>query len=832
MSTGEENTDRSSSPSSSTNTSSSTSTTTTNNINNSPTNKRKKYNIRHSVLQETSSIINVLEKKVQKRAHTQSRFTLAGFELDEGSDFATQNEEKVVVYGAIDNGDWLSYYAKCLNCLGGSTTIKERGWIMYDIADSPITFAQMIYSLMLTLYLPRATWFKMSIFQVTALITTLKASLTFFFYLSFSSSAEYGRLKSKFLWYAAHAGGLTLILSVFIFSPNWAVVLLIVLDILHKICYRICSVAYDALLFPATNGEPARQHMVQSVAVIIGYLIMAFFACVFIALPMGVSYLLHDELLIGEETEKLEEDTFLNIMFLQFKLPLMFLGVWWIVFTRQSFWLLGKIPYGLPYPKGLIVKFNCCGYTRYEKNHGARTSTIEMFDNVPKRQRFGSDLSVQSDETDSEIVQIKNVEDITVKMDDSPQKNGGGDEAEQQKKESTSTTTSIDNKLAIEEEEGRLSTVEEAYDGKDEQQNTDEPVHISREEYHEIKSVINSQRKEHMRKNSSTSIPGEVGVDLTLEGYSTWEIIKFAFLQGIVEIGRTFVTLYKEEMRDLYVFLICSCLITDGTSNVTNMVLIIVTKSWSWSVWWMGIGLVFAVSVSVFVLMTVRKLIKTKKVKTFAVMRVACIAMFVSLIWLILIDMPPVEYKDESMSATAAVAGDNINVTSTSAPTKGKRVSWTQDRVGAHVHAIFVLTIYLSGNMVFTAFLKSSICSLTPEHLQSSVFAIAELTQKGTSIFSPLLLLGLLAGVADENIQAKITLGVSAFVLFLGIPFFFRVQEKRGNKHAENIDKLHLKKLQREASIALGLSIKRLSQQQMVDDGDDDAEVDGKISTI
>merc|ERR1711988_308938 len=113
--------------------------------------------------------------------------------------------------------------------------------------------------------------------------------------------------------------------------------------------------------------------------------------------------------------------------------------------------------------------------------------------------------------------------------------------------------------------------------------------------------------------------------------------------------------------------------------------------------------------------------------------------------------MPPVEYKDESMSATAAVAGDNINVTSTSAPTKGKRVSWTQDRVGAHVHDIFVLTIYLIGNMVFTAFLKSSICSLTPEHLQSSVFAIAELTQKGTSIFSPLLLLGLLAGVADEN---------------------------------------------------------------------------------
>ena len=62
-------------------------------------------------------------------------------------------------------------------------------------------------------------------------------------------------------------------------------------------------------------------------------------------------------------------------------------------------------------------------------------------------------------------------------------------------------------------------------------------------------------------------------------------------------------------------------------------------------------------------------------------------------------------------------------------------------------------------------------------------------------------------------------------------------KKKEENKRTRKIlllyvDKLHLKRLQREASIALGLSIKRLSERGRMDDGDDDAEVDGKISTI
>ena len=113
--------------------------------------------------------------------------------------------------------------------------------------------------------------------------------------------------------------------------------------------------------------------------------------------------------------------------------------------------------------------------------------------------------------------------------------------------------------------------------------------------------------------------------------------------------------------------------------------------------------------------------------------------------------------------------------------------------------------------IVFNAFLKSSICSLTPEHLQSSVFAIAEMTQKGTSIFGPAITVAILQGQGvEEAYHEKVIIGVAAFMVCLGIPFLMFVNEKRGNKCAEEIDKKHLRQLQREASIALGLSARNL----------------------
>ena len=100
---------------------------------------------------------------------------------------------------------------------------------------------------------------------------------------------------------------------------------------------------------------------------------------------------------------------------------------------------------------------------------------------------------------------------------------------------------------------------------------------------------------------------------------------------------------------------------------------------------------------------------------------------------------------------------------------------------------------------------------MSPEHLQSSVFAIAEMTQKGTSILGPTITVAILQGQSvDEAYHEKVVFGVCAFMVFIGIPFLLFVDEKRGNKCAEEIDKKHLRQLQREASIALGLSARNL----------------------
>ena len=138
---------------------------------------RARFKIIDSAVPDASDILGVLEKKVQRRAHSQNRFTLAGFEQESLKNLDIENIKPA--YGSIENGGWMAAYARCINIFGGSTTIKERGWILYDVADSPVTFAQTIYTMMLTLYLPRATWFKVPIYVLLSYINTIKAALTF-----------------------------------------------------------------------------------------------------------------------------------------------------------------------------------------------------------------------------------------------------------------------------------------------------------------------------------------------------------------------------------------------------------------------------------------------------------------------------------------------------------------------------------------------------------------------------------------------------------------------------------------------------------------------------
>ena len=268
----------------------------------------------------------------------------------------------------------------------------------------------------------------------------------------------------------------------------------------------------------------------------------------------------------GTHDPTLSEDVFLNVMFLQFKLPLMFLGIWWIMFTRQSFLLMGDIPYGLPYPKGLKVAFTCCGRNRKKGAASeGKGKNLELTKSSIRRNRFGSDASEISD--DVEVVKIGDVDEINISNNDA-----------------ANTKELADNQLYGDQQAGKNA-------GRDPPK-AEEALNLSSLSHGELQSVkaeLHARQQEERMDASISSRP----VDLTLQRYSKCQVLKFAFLQGIVEIGRTFVTLKEENMHDLYKFLICACFITDATSMITSILVVTITKTWDWSVTWMGIAGMF-----------------------------------------------------------------------------------------------------------------------------------------------------------------------------------------------------------------------------------------------
>ena len=68
--------------------------------------KGRAIQIKQSAVHDASDILGVLEKKVQRRAHSQNRFTLAGFEQESLKNLDLENIKPP--YGSIESGGWLA----------------------------------------------------------------------------------------------------------------------------------------------------------------------------------------------------------------------------------------------------------------------------------------------------------------------------------------------------------------------------------------------------------------------------------------------------------------------------------------------------------------------------------------------------------------------------------------------------------------------------------------------------------------------------------------------------------------------------------------------------
>jgi|EP00945_MAST-04E_sp_MAST-4E-sp1_P008150 MFS-type transporter involved in bile tolerance (Atg22 family) len=814
---------------------------------------------RGSTISERNVDTEILGKKIKLRRRKNHRFTLTGLTIRD-----------VELYSYGEKG-CNKYFNKALVFLGGTTTHKERGWIMYDIADSPVSFASnIIFPMLIADFAGRTTWLTTTDISLLAINSIIKTVLTFFLYLTISSSAEYGRLKTKFLFVSAHLGSLMLILSLFaVDASTWGIVLVLILDIMSKVFYRVCSVAYDALLFQVTEGNPDRQHMVNSLAVLVGYLAMGVVGIFIGGATFGVSLLFWEQ---NDDPAKVSEESFLSMTFVRYRLFMALLGVWWIFFTREAFLLFGSLPYGMPYPPGLTVDFsmpridNDMSKSMASMNRDrSLTNTIPGFELPPSAfaptpSATTTTMSGSSDGIELTEITVKDNEE-KIETDeagkvpdhgegavagtkhgncqDDATSEGKGAEEEEAEEEGDLVPESKDGEeanievgeedpgAALEEDdatsEGKGAGEEEAEEEGDlvpeskdgEEANIEvgeEDPGAALEEEEEGNEEGDGEGEEETGAGAKGPAgEGEDGKERTSEGsgrsssptmlasaqslynmvagtnfvgqedevlkdHSCLAIGKFAFVQGFVEVARTFFIIFHKGMKDLAGFMIALMMITDGMSSVTSNIVLVATKKWKLQTMWLAISVVCAGLSAVAGIFCFRKAIKRKMIRTFNVLKLNVIMMVVAILWMSFLEFPVLEGE--------TVAVPNSTATKTLEPEK---VKWTEDRVGHHLLLIFLGSVFMFNYVSFNAFMKSSICSLTPEHMQSSVFAICELTQKGASVFGPLLILFLSDNVENEN-QWKVVLWVSCGLLVCGTPFLFIVDEKRGHNLAEKID--------------------------------------------
>ena len=713
-----------------------------------------------------SSVEAIMEKQAASRRRKNHRFTLTGLEIINKENF--------------DHGGtswWNRVFEKCIHKIGGRTTPQERGWIMYDVADSPISLAHnLVFQMMLGDFAARTLWLPVSAITLNNAKSVVITFFTFFLYLTMSSSAEYGRLKTKFLYTSAHVGAFCLCMSLLVVdASSWGIVVVLILDILSKIFYRICSVAYDALLFPVTNGSPARQHMVNSLAVLIGYVSMGVFGIIVGGLTFGISLLYWD---FADNPETVSNDSFLTMSLVRYRMFLFLLGVWWIVFTREAFLLFGDLPYGIPYPNGLKIDYSCVDESlKDDETFEQQFADIDEADIQEKFRRLSDFRRKSKKSDDGNPVNLYNDE---KEGEDQMQGEGMNKEGEGLEEDGV---VCDDNASTVDMTSVHVAPKEELVpESTDVHKGGDVETAASRT----LKPSLSM--KAIQKVESIVSLGGPE--DDQLGHYSCCQIARFAFIQGFIEIARTLMTMKRKKMWDLFAFMIALMLITDGMSSVTTNMVLVATTQWKLQTVWIAISMLCLLIMTVTGVFFFRSIIKKKLLGTFTVLKINAIFMIVAVVGLALMEFPPAQ-DDYLKNIT------NGNVTK-SVLIEVEKMPWWEDRVGHHILLIALGCLFIMNYVSFNAFMKSSICALTPEHFQSSVFAMCELTQKGAAIVGPLVIIALSKNV-NESDEWKVVLGVSGALLLVGFPFLFLVDENRGHALAEVIDRMRVKKIKEDA---------------------------------
>ncbi|CAE6967353.1 atg22-2 [Symbiodinium sp. KB8] len=224
--------------------------------------------------------------------------------------------------------------ARCVTSFMGASTVSQRGWMMYDWADSIFVVASTLFVAPFITDLakangesdPRAFY---SFVQSASTIASILA------YVLLSGLGEFGGTKNTLARIAALTGGVctTLFFCVVVPEMVWVAA---VLFIVARVASRITGLMMDALLSEVSHHDDWVAHNVSAKAVTLGYTGMIAFVILVAPIVVLPTFLGMDS---GSDTRQ----------WLEQRIPLGLCGVWWTAFAMVAFAWLDKYP-GKPFP--------------------------------------------------------------------------------------------------------------------------------------------------------------------------------------------------------------------------------------------------------------------------------------------------------------------------------------------------------------------------------------------------------------------------------------------------------------------------------------------------
>eukprot|EP00922_Rhytidocystis_sp_ex-Travisia-forbesii_P006797 GHVS01009914.1.p1 GENE.GHVS01009914.1~~GHVS01009914.1.p1 ORF type:complete len:497 (+),score=77.43 GHVS01009914.1:88-1491(+) len=233
-------------------------------------------------------------------------------------------------------------------------------WCSYDAAQSSYRLATTFFipTFITSLWGDQTDGGKMTAESFWNYLQVAATVVVCFSYLTFCSVSEFGSLKRKMLFVFCIGGAVSTALMASADAPKLAL-LVGVLYVISRLCERCGTIFYDALLKPISYAHSKNPNSLSAEGVACGYIGLLTYAVLTTATLVPAAIITHPE--TQQAYEGLQG-------WLNFRIPLVICGLWWICFMLVTFFGLRDYP-GKAYPYKIKGP---CHFLYFAFSEGAR----------------------------------------------------------------------------------------------------------------------------------------------------------------------------------------------------------------------------------------------------------------------------------------------------------------------------------------------------------------------------------------------------------------------------------------------------------------------------